>query len=146
MIERVVSWSLSHRLVVLLLVLLLAILGVRGYAQLSVDAVPDITNVQVQVLTNAPGLSPLEVEQLVTRPIELAMSGLPGAQTIRSTSRSAVSAVTIVFKDDVELAYARELVSQRLPAAREAIPSSARRPALGPMTTGLGEIYHFTLA
>lgn len=146
MIERIVSWSLSHRLVVLLLVVLLAILGARGYAQLSVDAVPDITNVQVQVLTNAPGLSPLEVEQLVTRPIELAMSGLPGAQTIRSTSRSAVSAVTIVFKDDVELAYARELVSQRLPAAREAIPSSARRPALGPMTTGLGEIYHFTLA
>jgi cobalt-zinc-cadmium resistance protein CzcA len=144
-IGRIVSWSLENRLIVALLVLALSVAGVRSYMTLPVDAVPDVTNVQVQVLTNAPGLSPLEVESLVSRPIELSMSGLPGAAVIRSTSRSGVSAVTIVFDDDVELAYARELVSQRLPAAREAIPSSARRPEMGPLTTGLGEIYHFTM-
>ncbi|MDB4997376.1 MAG: Cobalt-zinc-cadmium resistance protein CzcA [Myxococcaceae bacterium] len=146
MIGKIVAWSLAHRFLVLLAVLGLVGLGVRAYLGLPIDAVPDTTNVQVQVLTNAPGLSPLEVEQLVTRPVELAMSGLPGAQLVRSMSRSAVSAVTIIFHDDVELAYARALVSQRLPAARESIPASAKRPELGPMSTGLGEVYHFTMA
>ena len=145
MIGHIVAWSIRNRLIVALLVLALSIAGVRSYLTLPVDAVPDVTNVQVQVLTNAPGLSPLEVESLVSRPIELAMSGMPGAAMVRSTSRSGVSAVTIVFDDDVDLAYAREVVSQRLPAARDAIPSSAKRPEMGPLTTGLGEIYHFTM-
>ncbi len=146
MIARLVDWSLNNRLLVFIGVIALIALGLRGYARLPVDAVPDVTNVQVQVLTSAQGLSPLEVESLVTRPIELAMSGLPGAQVIRSVSRTAVSAVTIVFDEDVELTHARELVAQRLPAAREAIPPAAERPQMGPMSTGLGEVYHFTLS
>ncbi len=145
MIARVVLWALESRFLVALAVLALVITGVRGYQALPIDAVPDTSNVQVQVLTNAPGLSPLEVEALVTRPIELAMAGLPGKEVVRSTSRAGVSAVTIVFQDDVELAQARNLVAQRLTAAREAIPASAGRPEMGPLTTGLGEIYHFTL-
>ncbi len=145
MIARVVSASLQNRLLVFLLTAVLVGVGVRGYVHLPVDAVPDVTNVQVQVLTSAPGLSPLEVESLVTRPIELALTGLPGAEKIRSISRTAVSAITIVFRDDVDLAAARTLVAERLPAAREAIPISAGRPAMGPMSTGLGEVFHFTM-
>jgi len=145
MIGRIVAWSLDNRLIVALLVLALGVAGVRAYLTLPIDAVPDVSNVQVQVLTNAPGLSPLEVESLVTRPVELSMAGLPGATTIRSISRSGVSAVTIVFEDDVDLVAARNLVAQRLPAAREVIPASAARPELGPLTTSLGEVYHFTL-
>jgi cobalt-zinc-cadmium resistance protein CzcA len=144
-IASIVSWSLHNRLLVFLAVIALAIVGARGYADLAVDAVPDVTNVQVQVLTTAPGLSPLEVESLVTRPVELSLAGLPGATTVRSVSRTAISAVTVVFRDDVDLAFARELVAQRLPAAREAIPAGAGRPEMGPMSTGLGEVYHFTL-
>jgi cobalt-zinc-cadmium resistance protein CzcA len=145
MIGKLVAWSLENRLIVALLVVLLAAVGGRGYARLSVDAVPDISNVQVQVLTNAPGLSPLETEQLVTRPVELAMAGLAGLETVRSVSRSGVSAVTLIFADDVPLDHARELAAQRLPAAREAVPAAAKRPELGPLTTGLGEVYHFTI-
>lgn len=145
MIPQIVAFSLRNRVLIFALTLLLAAFGVRGYMRLTVDAVPDVTSVQVQVLTTASGLSPLEMESLITRPVELAMSGLPGAHMIRSVSRTAVSAVTIVFDDDVKLEDARELVSQRLPAAAEAIPEGAGRPQLGPMSTALGEVYHFTL-
>src|SRR5690606_10769834 len=134
---------LRNQFLVFALTALLAAFGVRGYLNLTVDAVPDVTSVQVQILTAASGLSPLEMESLVTRPVELAMSGLPGARAIRSISRTAVSAVTLVFDDDVRLEDARELVAQRLPAAAQAIPSSAGRPQMGPMSTGLGEVYHF---
>lgn len=146
MITRIVAFSLRNQVLVFALTALLAAFGIRGYLNLTVDAVPDVTSVQVQVLTTASGLSPLEVESLVTRPVELAMSGLPGAETIRSVSRAGVSAVTLVFDEEVRLEDARELVAQRLPAAAEAIPSSAGRPQMGPMSTGLGEVYHFTLA
>jgi cobalt-zinc-cadmium resistance protein CzcA len=145
LIARIVAWSLDNRLMVFLAVLALVVVGARGYLDLTVDAVPDVTNVQVQVLTTAPGLSPLEVESMVTRPVEMSLSGLPGATSVRSVSRTAISAVTVVFRDDVDLASARELVAQRLPAAREAIPPGAGRPEMGPMSTGLGEVYHFTL-
>jgi cobalt-zinc-cadmium resistance protein CzcA len=145
MIARLVAWSLDNRLIVSLCVLVLAVAGVRAYRTLPMDAVPDVSNVQVQVLTNAPGLSPLEVESMVTRPIELAMSGLPGVVTTRSVSRSGVSAVTLVFDDESDLVGARALVSQRLPAASSAIPPTAARPELGPLSTSLGEVYHFTL-
>jgi cobalt-zinc-cadmium resistance protein CzcA len=145
MIGALVRASVSHRFLVFLAVVLLAVVGVRSYLTLPIDAVPDITSVQVQVLTSAPGLSPLEVEQLVTRPVELAMTGIPGTNKVRSISRAAVSAVTIVFDDDVDPLLARQLVSQKLPAAREAVPASAERPEMGPFTTGLGEVYHFTL-
>lgn len=145
MIGRLVAWSLQNRLIVALGVFALALAGLRAYRTLPMDAVPDVSNVQVQVLTNAPGLSPFEVESLVTRPVELAMSGLPGAVLTRSVSRSGVSAVTIVFDDAADLVAARALVSQRLPSASAAIPPWAARPELGPLSTGLGEVYHLTL-
>jgi heavy metal efflux system protein len=145
MIARIVSFSLSNRALIFALTLVLVGFGARGYLHLTVDAVPDVTSVQVQVLTTAQGLSPLEIESMVTRPVEVAMSGLPGATTIRSVSRTAISAVTVVFDEHVDLGRARELVAQRLAAAREAVPPSAGRPQMGPMSTGLGEVYHFTL-
>ncbi|HET7545881.1 MAG TPA: CusA/CzcA family heavy metal efflux RND transporter [Polyangiaceae bacterium] len=145
MIGQLVAWVLKSRLIVTLAVLALIAVGTHSYLTLPVDAVPDITNVQVQVLTNAPGLSPLEVESLVTRPVELSLTGLPGAAKLRSISRAGVSQVTVVFRDDVALASARALVSQRLPAARESIPAAASRPEMGPLTSGLGEVYHFTM-
>jgi heavy metal efflux system protein len=145
MIPNLVSFSLRNKVLVFALAALLAVFGVRGYLKLPVDAVPDVTSVQVQVLTTAAGLSPLEVESLVTRPVEMAMSGLPGAVTLRSVSRTAVSAVTIVFDEDVRLEHARQLVAQRLPQAAEAVPPNAGRPTLGPMSTALGEVYHCTL-
>src|SRR5690242_19517168 len=99
MIGALVSWSIRNRLLVGLAVLALTLIGVRSYLSLPIDAVPDISNVQVQVLTSAPVLSPLEVESLVSRPVELAVTGIPGAETIRSVSRTGVSAVTAVFHD-----------------------------------------------
>lgn len=146
MVAGVVAFSLRNKFLVFAMTALLAAFGVRGYLRLTVDAVPDVTSVQVQVLTAASGLSPLEMESLVTRPVELAMSGLPGVRTIRSVSRTAVSAVTLVFEDDVALEDARNLVAQRLPAAAQVIPPSAGRPQMGPMSTGLGEVYHFTMS
>ncbi len=144
MIARLVALCVDHRWAVLLMTLLLSLLGVRGWRALPVDATPDVTNVQVQVLTAAPGLSPLEVEALVTRPVELALAGIPRKQLMRSVSRAGVSAVTIIFDDDLDLAEARSFVSQRLPAAREAT-RGAGTPEMGPMTTGLGEVLHFTI-
>ncbi len=144
MIARVVAACVTHRIAVLFAVLLLSMLGVRAWRALPVDAVPDITNVQVQVLSAAPGLSPLEVEALVTRPVELALAGLPRTTLIRSISRSGVSAVTVVFEEDFPLDEARSVVAQRLPRAREAV-RGAGAPEMGPMTTGLGEVLHFTV-
>jgi cobalt-zinc-cadmium resistance protein CzcA len=141
----VVDLSVRHRVLVFLAVALYVALGVRAFGELPIDAVPDVTNVQVQVLTSSPGLSPLEVEALVTRPVELSLMGLPRSQSIRSVSRSGVSAVTVVFEDDTDLGEARSLVSQRLPAARAALVRGAK-PEMGPMSTGLGEVFHFTVS
>ena len=145
MIHSLVSLAVRRRWIVILATLVLGAVGVNAYATLPVDAVPDITNVQVQVLTAAQGLSPLEVESMVTRPVELALSGMPHTQEVRSVSRAGVSAVTIIFDDDLAIEDARSLVSQRLPAARSAVLGGGA-PELGPMTTGLGEILHFTIA
>ncbi len=145
MIANLVRLSVSNPFITFLAVLSLLVGGLYGYARLPVDAIPDVTNVQVQVLTSAPGLSPLEVERLVSRPVEIAMTGIPYVSRIRSVSRSAVSAVTVIFEDGTDLQLARQLVDQRLPDARAAIPETAGRPRLGPMTTGLGEVYHFTI-
>jgi cobalt-zinc-cadmium resistance protein CzcA len=141
----IVSACVRHRWIVVLTWLVLALVGARAYVTLPVDAVPDITNVQVQVLTTAPGLSPLEVESMVTRPVELALAGLPHTQEVRSVSRAGVSAVTVIFDDDLALEEARTFVSQRLPAARAAVLGGGQ-PELGPMSTGLGEVFHFTIA
>ena len=145
MLEKIVEISEARR--GLVLAAWIAILGVAlvSLPKLSVDAVPDVSNVQVSVLTSAPGLSPLEVEQYLTFPVETAMNGLPGVEEIRYVSRTAVSAVTVVFKDGTDTWFARQAVSERLKLAETDIPPGYGRPELGPVSTGLGEIYEFYL-
>ena len=118
-------------------------LGVYSALHLPIDAVPDLTNVQVQVITEAPALSPLEVESLLSFPVEGAMSGLPNVEQIRSISKFGVSVVTIVFKEGTDIYRARQLVGERLPRAAEAIPPGYGTPMLGPIATALGEVFQF---
>ncbi|MCI0721740.1 MAG: CusA/CzcA family heavy metal efflux RND transporter [Acidobacteria bacterium] len=143
--NRLIELCLQYRFLVLALTAIAAITGVASLGNLTIDAVPDITPVQVQILTRAPALGPVEVEQYVTFPIEAAMTGIPGVREIRSVSRYGLSAVTIIFEDGFNLYLARQLVNERLSAAIEDIPPELGRPELGPMTTGLGEVYHFTV-
>lgn len=139
----IVEWSLRNRFLVLVMALLLVVVGVAHMVRLPIDAVPDVTNVQVQVLTKAPALAPLEVERLVTFPVEAAMAGLPDLEEIRSVSKFGLSAVTVVFHEGTDIYRARQLVGERLAAARESIPKGYGEPELGPITSGLGEIYQF---
>lgn len=143
MIGRLIEFSVKNRFLVIFVVLLVGALGVRALQRLPIDAVPDVTNVQVQVLTNAPSLGPLEIEQFITFPVETVMSGLPHLEEVRSVSRFGVSAVTVVFEEGTDIYFARQLVSERLAAAREAIPEVYGTPEMGPISTGLGEIYQF---
>ncbi|TXD32114.1 efflux RND transporter permease subunit [Lujinxingia vulgaris] len=138
-----ISFCIQHRFLVIFGVLLVGALGVRAAHQLPIDAVPDVTNVQVQVLTTAPALGPIEVEQYITVPVETVMSGLPRVEQVRSLSRFGLSAVTIVFEEGTDIYFARQLVSERLADAREAIPEGYGSPELGPISSGLGEIYQF---
>lgn len=143
MIKRIVDASLDNRLLVLFGWLLIAVLGLRALFALPVDAVPDVTNVQVQVLTNSPGLAPEEVERFISFPVESAMSGLPRVEAIRSVSKFGLSLVTVVFDDDTDIYWARQLVSERLREAREQIPPGYGEPSMGPISSGLGEVYQF---
>lgn len=144
MFERIIRFAIEHRWLVLLAVLAMAALGVFSYQKLPIDAVPDITNVQVQINTGAPGYSPLEAEQRVTFPVETAMAGLPGLKQTRSLSRYGLSQVTVIFGDGTDIHFARQLVNERLQAAREHLPDGLT-PAMGPVSTGLGEIYQWTI-
>lgn len=141
--EGFVAFCVRHRFVVIFGVLLVGALGVRVARELPIDAVPDVTNVQVQVLTNAPALGPVEVEQYVTVPVETVMSGLPLVEEVRSLSRFGLSAVTVVFEEGTDIYFARQMVSERLSEARESIPEGYGSPEMGPISTGLGEIYQF---
>lgn len=145
MIETFIDLSLKQRLLVLICTLLIALFGLNAISSLPIDAFPDVTNNQVQVLTEARGLGPVEVEKLVTAPIEISMQGLPDVEQIRSTSKFALSVVTVVFKDQVDPYFARQLVFERLQQARENLPPGIAEPALGPMTSGMGEIYMYAL-
>ncbi|MDH1012630.1 CusA/CzcA family heavy metal efflux RND transporter [Pseudomonas nicosulfuronedens] len=144
MFERIIRFAIEQRYLVLLAVLAMAGLGIASYQKLPIDAVPDITNVQVQVNTSAPGFTPLETEQRVTYPVETAMAGLPGLQQTRSISRSGLSQVTVIFKDGTDLFFARQLVNERLQQAREQLPEGVES-AMGPISTGLGEIFLWTI-
>lgn len=144
MFERIIRFAIEQRYLVLLAVLGMAGLGIASYQKLPIDAVPDITNVQVQVNTSAPGFTPLETEQRVTYPVETAMAGLPGLQQTRSISRSGLSQVTVIFKDGTDLFFARQLVNERLQQAREQLPEGVES-AMGPISTGLGEIFLWTI-
>jgi cobalt-zinc-cadmium resistance protein CzcA len=143
MINRIVDFSLNNRFLVVTLWLLVIVLGIRALRQLPIDAVPDVTNVQVQVLTNSPGLAPQEVERFITFPVETAMSGLPRVEEIRSVSKFGLSAVTVVFEEDSDIYWCRQLVGERLTEARDAIPEGYGEPEMAPISTGLGEIYQF---
>ncbi|WP_447773762.1 CusA/CzcA family heavy metal efflux RND transporter [Variovorax boronicumulans] len=144
MFERIIGFSIAQRWLILLAVLGMAALGVFSYQKLPIDAVPDITNVQVQINTSAPGYSPLEAEQRVTYPIETVMAGLPGLQQTRSLSRYGLSQVTVIFKDGTDIYFARQLVNERIQSARESMPPGVS-PVIGPISTGLGEIYLWTV-
>ncbi len=127
----------------MLLVLIISGAGIYSLLNLPIDAVPDVTNVQVQVLTSAPSLAPLEVERQITFPVETAMSGIPNVEEIRSVSKFGISNVTIVFNESTDIYFARQLILERLSQAREQIPSNIGSPELGPIATGLGEIYQY---
>ncbi len=146
MIEAVVRWSVRNRRVVAVAVLVYAIAGIIAGSRLRFDALPDVTGKQVIVLTSAQGLTPEEVERLVTRPIEMALGGLPSSRDQRSISRYGLSSVTVVFEDEVDILRARQLVQERLLAVAGSMPPGVEAPALGPLTGGLGEIYHFTVS
>jgi len=145
MIDRLLEFSIRNRALVILGVLLVGALGLRAAQQLPIDAVPDVTNVQVQVLTTAPALGPLEVEKFITFPVETVMSGLPHLAEVRSLSKFGLSSVTIVFEEGTDIYFARQLVAERLAEARRAIPQGYGHPSMGPISTGLGEIYQFTV-
>lgn len=144
--ERLISWALEYRFVVLIAALFLIAFGIVSMQRLPIDAVPDITPNQVLVLTRAPSLSPLEVEQFITFPIETAMSGLPGVTDVQSMSKNGLSYVAIFFRDDLNIYFCRQLVNERLADAKEAIPAGMGNPELGPIATGLGEIYQFKIS
>ncbi|WP_299072351.1 CusA/CzcA family heavy metal efflux RND transporter [Accumulibacter sp.] len=144
MFEKIIRFAIEQRWLVLLMVLGMAALGVYNYQKLPIDAVPDITNVQVQINTAAPGYSPLEAEQRITYPIETVMAGLPGLQQTRSLSRYGLSQVTVIFADGTDIYFARQLVNERIQQARGKLPAGAE-PGMGPISTGLGEIFMWTV-
>ncbi len=142
MIVSLLEFSLRQRVLVIGLACLLSVVGVIAFESIPIDAYPDVTNIQVQVLTDAPGLSPVEVERFITYPLELQMTGLPGLAEIRSLSKFALSQITVVFNDDVDIYFARQLVLERIMAAKERLPEGIE-PMMAPVTTGLGEVYQY---
>lgn len=144
MFERIIRFSIEHRWLVMLAVLGMAALGAYSYQKLPIDAVPDITNVQVQINTAAPGYSPLEVEQRITYPLETVMAGLPKLEQTRSLSRYGLSQITVIFEEGTDIYFARQLVNERLGGAKDQLPDGVT-PTLGPISTGLGEIYFWTV-
>ena len=146
MLDKIVGASIANRWLVVVAALVVAALGVYNFGRLPIDAVPDITNVQVQINTPVKALSPVEVEKRVTFPIEWAMGGIPNVEQVRSLSRYGLSQVTVVFEDGTDLYWARQLVGERLSAAKASLPPDLAEPRMGPVATGLGEIYMWTLA
>ena len=144
MIERILGFSLQHRFLVVLFILCIAVFGIYSLKDLAIDAVPDITNKQVQINTIAPAFSPMEVEKLVTYPVETALAGIPGLDYTRSISRNGFSQVTVVFNDKVNIYFARAQVNERLAEAKDSLPDGVD-PKMGAISTGLGEIYMWTV-
>lgn len=144
MFEKIIRFAIDQRWLTLLMVFAIAVLGMFSYQKLPIDAVPDITNVQVQVNTSAPGYAPLETEQRITYPIETIMAGLPQLEQTRSISRYGLSQVTVIFEEGTDIFFARQLVSERIQQAKERLPSGIL-PEMGPTSTGLGEIFMWTV-
>jgi len=144
MLEKIIAWVLNRKGTVLVFSSLLVAFGIYAYSRLPIDAFPDVTNIQVEVVSHANGLSALEIERSVTYPIEMSMRGLPGIKQMRSVTKFGLSLVTIVFEDNIDIYFARQLVFERLAEARENVPQGVE-VALGPIATAMGEIYQFTL-
>ena len=145
MLDKILNFSIQHRWLIMIAAAGIAVLGIFNFNKLPIDAVPDITNVQVQINTEAPAMSPLEVEKQITFTIETAMGGIPGVQYTRSLSRYGLSQVTVVFIDGTNIYFARQLVNERLQEAKGNLPPTAGEPTMGPISTGLGEIYSWTI-
>lgn len=144
LLEALLRFSIRHRWAVLVLTLVVAAVGVWSALRLPIDAVPDITNVQVQINTEAPGFSPLEAEQRITFPVETAVAGLPDLEYTRSVSRYGLSQVTVVFEDGTDIYFARQQLAERIQQVQASLPPGLE-PAMGPVTTGLGEIFLYTV-
>jgi len=144
MLEKIIAYTLKQQGMAIFLALLIITFGLYSYWKLPIDAFPDVTNIQVEVISHADGLSAIEIERNVTYPIEMAMRGLPGIEQLRSVTKFGLSIVTIVFKDDVDIYFARQLVFERLAEAREKVPKGVE-VAMGPIATAMGEIYQYTL-
>jgi cobalt-zinc-cadmium resistance protein CzcA len=144
MFDKLIRFSIDQRWLMMLIALGIAVLGIFSYQKLPIDAVPDITNIQVQINTAAPGYAPLETEQRVTYPIETMMAGLPELEQTRSISRYGLSQVTVIFKEGTDIYFARQLVNERISQARERLPAGIL-PTMGPTSTGLGEIFMWTV-
>ena len=144
MIEKIIAFSLRQRTLILIVLALVVGLGAYSFLSLPIDAFPDVTNIQVEVVATAPGLSPLEIEKFVTYPVEMAMRGLPGLDVMRSVTKYGISVITMVFEDKVNVYFARQLVFQRLAEAKDAMPENVRIE-MGPVATAMGEIYQYTL-
>lgn len=145
MLSRIISFSIKNKIIISILTLCLIVWGSYSLTRLPIDAVPDITNNQVQVLTVSPSLAAPEVERLVTFPVEQTMATIPHITEMRSFSRFGLSVVTIVFTDDTDVYWARQQVNERLASAKSAIPAGAGNPELAPLSTGLSEIYQYIL-
>jgi cobalt-zinc-cadmium resistance protein CzcA len=145
MINKIISFSIKNKFIIGLLTLALVGFGLYSMTRVPLGAVPDITNNQVQVITTSPNLSTTDIEQFVTYPVELAMANLPGVKEIRSISRFGLSVVTIVFEEDMGTYLPRQLVSEKLNEVEEEIPQKFGSPSMGPISTGLGEIYQYYL-
>ncbi len=145
MLNRVIDWSVTNRLLVVIALLALVAAAVFVIPRLNLDAFPDVTNVQVSVNTEAPGLAPEEVEQLITFPIEAVMYALPDVEEVRSVSKTGLSGITVVFREGTDIYFARQLVFQRLQSAKELIPEGVGTPEIGPNTSGLGQVYQYLL-
>lgn len=143
MLNKIINWSLNHRLVVIVAWSVVAVLGILAFLRLPLDAFPDTTPVQVQVNTVAPALSPLEIERQVSAPLEQAISGLPKLKEVRSTSRFGMSQVTVIFEDGTDIYLSRQVVMERVQGV--ALPAGIEKPQLGPVATGLGEVFHYLL-
>ena len=144
MLDAIVRFSLQQRIILVVIALAAVAFGARAVQNLSIDAFPDVTNVQVQIASEAPGRSPEEVERFITVPLEIAMTGLPGLTEMRSVNRNGLSLITLVFRDDVNVFFARQLVMERIIEVRSRLPQDVS-PILGPVSTGLGEVYQYTL-
>lgn len=145
MLDRIISFSIRNKLIIAMLTLALVAWGVYSVIQLPIDAVPDVTNNQVQIITRSPSLAAQEIERLITFPVETSLANIPGREEIRSFSRFGLSVVTIVFKENIDVYWARQQVSERIKDAAMQIPKGIGSPEIAPVTTGLGEIYQYVL-